>query len=79
MLSFHHYRHGHPVIVTNPSNPLHGRTGKIHRPLMRDDSAWIRMDEPLPEGMESFPAGDKRHHDIVLWPDDCESNEEEGA
>ena len=49
-----------------------GKTGTVVRCLMRCDSAWIKMDEDIPESLASFPVGDDRRNHINLWPDDCE-------
>lgn len=53
------------------SGELTGATGRVCRKLRRDDSAWIRMDKPLPESLRSFPEDDERGRDIVLFPEEC--------
>jgi len=62
------------VRVAEIGNHLYGKFGTVVRLLMRDHSAWVRMDEDLPDSLVcSFPdPTDHRHRDILLWPDQCE-------
>ena len=62
------------VVVTDEGHPLQSKSGTVVRLLMRDHSAWVRMDEDLPDALGcSFPdPTDDRHRDILLWPDQCE-------
>lgn len=63
------------VRVTNPDEEraaLRGKTGTVVRLLIRDQSAWVIMDEPIPETLARFPKGDERHTHVNLWPDECE-------
>jgi hypothetical protein len=52
--------------------PLNGKTGVVCRLLMRDDSAWVNMDEAIPEDVASFPEDDQRRNHVLLYPEDCE-------
>lgn len=51
---------------------MSGRTGTVQRVLMRDISAWVRMDDALPAGLATFPDADPRSRDLLLWPNECE-------
>lgn len=48
-------------------------TGNVVRLRMKDDGAWIRLDErnPVP-GAHPFPANDERGRDVVAFPHDCD-------
>jgi hypothetical protein len=65
------FTRGERVRVIWPG-PLEGRIGTVARLRHADDAAWVRMDEPLPAGMERFPAGDPRYTDVCLQPEECE-------
>lgn len=69
-------RFGHlqRVKVVNPDDAhetLRNETGTVVRLLRRDYSAWIRMDQPIPDSLRSFPATDDRGNHVLLWPDEC--------
>lgn len=64
------------VIISSKDNKLFGRTGKVHRQLIRDDSAWIRFDEEIPDSMRSFAPPDDRRNDVVVFPEHCDVLEE---
>jgi hypothetical protein len=61
------------VRVTDKNHPLEGKTGTVVRPLIRENGAWVQMDKPLPNKLESFPKGNTRHHHILLYPEQCTS------
>lgn len=67
------FKNGDRVVVTFEEEDagLFGMKGTVHRTLTRDRSAWVRMDDPLPDGLARFPADDERARDIILWPDEC--------
>jgi hypothetical protein len=63
------------VKVTRPDEEkkeLAGKFGTITRKLIRDESAWVKMDDPLPRHLSRFPVEDSRADDIILWPDECD-------
>ncbi len=63
------------VTVVNPdgpNKPLLGMRGSVVRLRRADCAAWVRMDDPLPAALRSFPAGDERADHIILWPDECD-------
>lgn len=60
------------VQVIDAESPLFGKTGTVHRRLIRDDSAWINMDECIPDELASFPDGDPRRNHIQFYPEQCE-------
>lgn len=53
---------------------LRGRTGVVTRLRMKDNGAWVRMDQPLPDDLRVFSANDAsgRGDHILLYPDECE-------
>lgn len=62
------------VQVTDPftdHESLRGKTGTVVRLLIRDNSAWVRMDEEIGD-LASFPADDNRHNYVELWPLECD-------
>jgi hypothetical protein len=61
------------VTVSNPDHPLVGKSGIVVRLLIRDNSAWIAMNDPLPDDLRSFPLDDAygRGNHIVIFPEDC--------
>ena len=67
------FRNNQRVRIVRPDIPsLSGFTGTVHRLLMRDESAWIRTDQSLPESIAQFQDGDERRNDVNLFPDECE-------
>lgn len=52
--------------------PLKDHVGLVVRLRMQDESAWIRMVDPLPEGVAVFPKDDERRDHVILWPDECD-------
>lgn len=65
------FRANQRVKVTDPGLVLHGKTGRVVRLRIGDDCAWVRMDDPIPDDITSFPAGDARHNDVLLVPCEC--------
>lgn len=68
------FTNGQRVSVVNPDDEheaLRGKAGKVVRLLMRDNSAWVQMDESLPESLGRFPVDDSRANHVNLWPDEC--------
>lgn len=62
------------VRVTKPDKEhaeLKGKTGTVTRKLIRDESAWVSMDEPISEKLARFSKGDTRRNHVNLWPDEC--------
>src|SRR5258708_2404795 len=66
------FKNGQTVTIRNHDHPLIRKTGVVVRLLWRDDSAWVRMNEPLPDNLARFPKGDSRRDHILLFPEDCE-------
>jgi len=67
------FRNNQRVRITKPDIPtLTGFTGTVRRLLMRDESAWIRTDQLLPESIAKFPEDDERRNYVNLFPDECE-------
>src|ERR1019366_7056851 len=46
------------VKVTQPDHRLFGKIGTVWRMLIRDSSAWVTMDEDIPEDMCRFTKPD---------------------
>lgn len=73
-----HFQDGQRIVVTSHSPdepefaPLIGKQGTVVRLRFKDISAWVEMDEDLPEVTASFPINDHRRHWIILYPDMCE-------
>lgn len=67
------FKEGQRVVVDEPSlHPdLRNKVGTVKRCRMADSGAWVRMDDPLPDGVGSFPAGDPRERDVLLYPQEC--------
>ena len=59
------------IIVTAEGHALHGKRGKVIWRLYRDGSAWVQMDELLPNNLRSFTSGDSREKWVKLFPQDC--------
>ncbi len=60
------------IRVTDPEHPMTGQCGAIYGQRRRDDGAWVAMDNEPPQAACYFPAGDDRHHHILLFPEQCE-------
>jgi hypothetical protein len=60
------------VTVVDPESPLLGRSGAVRRGN-GDGSAWVRMDEALPDELRRFPVDDPhgRGRDMRLYPQQC--------
>lgn len=62
------------IRVVNTANPLFGQCGRFVRKVRFANAAWIHMDEDLPLELQSpFPDAEKRLHDAVLYPEECEA------
>ncbi len=61
------------VQITDPSLNVHGRTGRVIRLRYGDSSAWVEMDEPLPDASRTFPADDPggRARHLLICPEYC--------
>lgn len=66
------FRCGQRVKMIDTDSPLLDRVGTVHRLLIRDESAWVAMNEPIPAVMIRSPHGDARCDYVNLWPDQCE-------
>jgi hypothetical protein len=76
------FRDGQRIIVVNPEpehEALRGKTGTVHRRKISGRDAWCKMDEDLPKELAHFEAGDSRHNNVCLWPDECELAPEEST
>lgn len=51
---------------------LASKTGSVCCRCIADNSAWIEMDEDLPDGFRSFPPDDQRARHVRLYPEACE-------
>lgn len=60
------------IRVIDPEHIMKGETGSIERLRIGDDGAWVCMDKEPPAELQSFPQGDSRHNNILLYPDQCE-------
>lgn len=66
-------RFGYGQRVKVIDGPLAGRFGTVSRRLIRDESAWVTMDDDLPYELASFhEKEDARHRNVILWPEQCE-------
>lgn len=65
------FKNGMKIRVSENGHPLQDKTGKVVRLLFRDDSAWVAMDEAIPQELASFPLGDSRRDHINLFPYQC--------
>lgn len=64
------------VIAPDDNNaPLKGKTGTVARIKISGMSAWVGMDEPIPEDLASFGIGDRRRNHVCLFPDECSAAE----
>jgi hypothetical protein len=65
---------GQSVRVIDQNHPCFGKIGRVWRESLREMSAWIQMNEPIPENLRRFPKGDKGGRDcnIMLLPGQCE-------
>lgn len=66
------------VRIVAEDHPCFGKTGTVWRVMLRGggargtpQEAWIRMDEPLPVDLRSFPAGDPRQDMIAVYCFEC--------
>lgn len=59
-------------VIVIVRGPLQGKRGRVWRVCLNSDDAWVKMDEPLPESLRSFPPGDSRCDLIKLAPECCE-------
>lgn len=74
-MTIERFRDGMRIRVVNPDDDhveLKGKTGTVVRLLMRDISAWVTMDEDLPENLRKFGSNDPRSRNVNIWPDECE-------
>lgn len=65
------FRLGQRIVVADRAAPIVGRSGTVVRLLRRDESAWVNMDEDLPDNLRRFGLSDDRANHINLWPDQC--------
>jgi hypothetical protein len=72
------FQQGQRVRIVVEDHPCAGKTGTVWRIMLRGgggrstpQEAWLRMDEPLPADLRSFPAGDPRQDMISARADEC--------
>lgn len=67
------FRLGQRVRITRELSSLTGKTGKVVCLNHSDNSAYVDMDEPLPDKHRKFTAQwDSRREWLKLYPEDCE-------
>ena len=70
------FKNGQRVQVVTPDQEhakLINQCGTVVRLLIRDESAWVRMDNDPGDELARFPVGDDRRNDVNLFPDECEA------
>lgn len=60
------------VRVTEPLHALHGRTGRVVKPLLASATAWVEIDGAVPEGSRTWPRGHERANWVLLAAEYCE-------
>lgn len=70
--SMKRFQNGQRVQVNRTRPDLTGKFGTVVWLLHHDDSAWVAMDEDIPEELARFPIGDARRNHVNLWPDECD-------
>lgn len=59
------------IVICSKNHALYGQTGRVWRMRLCDDSAWVTMDNDLPEKYRAFPVFDIRKNNILLHPRLC--------
>lgn len=80
------FRDGQRVEVIDTTHPLHGKQGVVVRVCIGGlqpwnqspdgmfwnvPEAWVRMDDPLPSHLRSFPASDSRGQNVRFDASQC--------
>ncbi len=65
------FHKGDRVRVVQRDHALYQQAGTVSRVRMADDGAWIEMDATLPAELRSFPEGDPRARQVLLYPEHC--------
>jgi len=72
------FQTGQRVRVAAEGHPMDGQTGVVWRVMLRGggargtpSEAWVRMDNPLPPDLRTFPAGDSRADMASFYDFEC--------